>query len=60
MRTIIMKVDARQDARIAADLGAPDGAVHGDLLVPADAEAPHGVARLGEHRRLARQRLEHL
>lgn len=41
-------------------LGASDGAVHADLLVPADAERAHGVAGLGEDGLLARELLEHL
>ena len=41
-------------------LGPADGAVDGDLLVTPDAEAAHRVARLGEHRRLTGQLLQHL
>merc|ERR1719205_455909 len=41
-------------------LGAPDGAVDGDLLVPPDTKATDGVAGLREHRGLTGQRLQHL
>merc|ERR1719229_632012 len=41
-------------------LGAPDGAVDGDLLIPPDTKATNGVASLREHRGLTSQRLQHL
>ena len=41
-------------------LGAPDGAVDGDLLVPPDAEAPDGEPGLGEDGRLTGQLLQNL
>ena len=44
----------------ANNLGAPDGAVDGDLLVPPDTKATDGVAGLREHRGLTGQRLQHL
>ena len=41
-------------------LGAPDGAVDGDFLIPPDTKATDGVAGLREHRGLTSQRLQHL
>merc|ERR1719462_842087 len=41
-------------------LGAPDGAVNRNLLVPPDTKATDGVASLREHRGLTSQRLQHL
>ena len=41
-------------------LGAPDGAVDGDFLIPPDTKATDGVAGLREHRGLTGQRLQHL
>merc|ERR1740116_596627 len=41
-------------------LGAPDGAVDGDLFIPPDSKATDGVAGLREHRGLTGQRLQHL
>ena len=41
-------------------LGAPDGAVDGDLLVPPDTERSDRVAGFGEHWGLPSQLLKHL
>merc|ERR1719340_28734 len=41
-------------------LGAPDGAVDGDLLVPSDTKTTDSVAGFAEHRGLPCQRLKHL
>ena len=42
------------------DLGSPDGAVDGDLLVPSDTKTTDSVAGFAEHRGLPCQRLKHL
>ena len=41
-------------------LGASDGAMDSDLLVPPDTERSDRVAGFGEHWRLASQLLQHL
>ena len=41
-------------------LGAPDGAVDGDLFVPPDSERSDRVAGFGEHWGLPSQLLKHL
>ena len=56
----MFRIGVELEDLLGLDLGSPDGAVDGDLLVPPDTETTDSVAGFAEHRGLPCQGLKHL